>query len=237
MDQDSTPKLQGEGPKKVDLQEIIETMMQVIKNPAGFFRSMEKTGGLVDPIVFLIVMGVFCGLIQAILTLVGLGGPAASFGMVIFSLLIIPIMILLFGFVVAAILFVIWKLMGSVESYEVAFRCTAYTSGICVITTLLSAIPYIGSIVSLLWMMYLLVTASVEVHRIESRKAWLVFGVLCAFMIMTSISGERQARNIEQKTDEFTKKLEEKMDDMTPEEAGRAVGEFLKGMQEATEQK
>ncbi len=237
MDENSAPKLQSEGPKKLDLQEIINTMMQVITNPVSFFSNMEKTGGLVDPIIFLIVMGVLGGLIQGILSLVGLAGVGASFAQILFSLIIIPIMILIFGFAVAAVLFVIWKLMGSLESYEVAFRCTAYCSGICLITTVLSAIPYIGSIISLLWMTYLLVIASTEVHQLEYRKSWLVFGVICSFLIMTSIGGERQARKIEKQADQFGQKLEKKMEDMSPEEAGRAVGEFLKGMQEATESK
>lgn len=235
MENNTTPNSTPPAGTKVDLQGIINTMMQVITNPVAFFREMPKSGGLADPVIFLVIMGVISGFIQAILALLGMGGSHASFGMVLFSVVMMPLMVVLFGFVIAAVMFVIWKLMGSEESYETAFRCIAYTSAISVITMFLNVIPYAGAILGLVWMMYLLVIASTEVHQIESRKAWIVFGIICAFLVVTSINGQHQARKMEKNVDEFSEKFEKSMEDMTPEEAGRAVGEFLKGMQETVE--
>ena len=88
---------------------------------------MPKSGGFVEPLVFMVSMGVVSGVIQSVLALVGLSF-AASFAMAIASIIIVPIMTGIFGFVGGAILFVIWKIMGSEQSFETAYRCGAYAA-------------------------------------------------------------------------------------------------------------
>ena len=39
-------------------QQIVEATLRVIKDPAGFYREMPKSGGFGDPLVFAVVMGV-----------------------------------------------------------------------------------------------------------------------------------------------------------------------------------
>lgn len=60
-----------------------------------------------------------------------------------------PIAVAIGSFIGAAILFVIWKLMGSQEDYETAYRCGAYLMALAPITTLINVIPYAGAIISL----------------------------------------------------------------------------------------
>ncbi len=172
---------------------IPQTAIRYITSPAAFYREMPKTGGFLAPLVFLVVMGVIGGLIQAVASLLHLH-PAAGFMAGLGSIIFVPIMVAIFSFISAAILFVIWKLMGSQESYETAYRCGAYAAAFTPITMILGLIPYAGSAINLVIMTYLLVMASVEVHSLAANKAWTVFGIIGAILILLSISGQMAAR-------------------------------------------
>ena len=173
--------------------DIVGIVKSVILAPVDFYRGMAKSGGFGDPLIFAVVMGVAGGLVQAVLGLLHFGA-VVSVGMALASVIITPIMVLIFGFIGAAIMFVIWKLMGSNESYETAYRCGAYAAAISPITALLGIIPYVGSLLGLAWMLYLIVTASVEVHKIPSKKAWQVFGIIGAVFALLTVSSQCTAR-------------------------------------------
>jgi hypothetical protein len=199
--------------KSIDFASIPQTAVKVVTSPTDFFRQMPKTGGFLEPLVFLVVMGavsgVLGGLFMALSGVLGLHLYPGQMG--IFAIVMMPIMYAvgsaIFGFVTAAVLFVIWKLMGSNESYETAYRCIAYLSALSPITTVLGVIPYLGGAVGLLIATYYLVTASVQVHGIPAQKAWLVFGILAAIFIVLSVSAQitarRFARNMEQATESW----------------------------------
>lgn len=182
---------------------------RVIKSPALFFREMPKTGGYLGPLIFMTAMGVASGVIGGLLhAIVNILGfqlySGLALGMI--SLVLMPVYCAIgcavSGFIVAALLFVIWRLMGSKETYEAAYRCTAYLAAISPIVTAVWIIPYAGGAVGLLIALYYLVTASTEAHRIPSGRAWMVFGIIAAFMMVISISAKmaamRFARNMEQ---------------------------------------
>jgi hypothetical protein len=206
--------------KNIDFATIPQTAIKVVTSPAEFFRQMPKTGGFLEPLVFMVVMGavsgVLGGLFLALSNVLGLPlYPGSQMG--ITAIVLMPIMYAvgsaIFGFVTAAILFVIWKLMGSNESYETAYRCIAYLSALSPITTVLGIIPYLGGAIGLLIGTYYLVTASVQAHGIPSQKAWLVFGILAAIFIVLSVSAQitarRFARNMEQAAESWKGASEE----------------------------
>lgn len=205
--------------------QITDSVQRVITDPAGFYREMPKSGGFVDPIIFMVSMGVAGGIIQAILGLIGIG-VVASFFMAIASIIIVPITVVIVGFIGAGILFLIWKALGSQEPFEVAFRCLAYSMAISPITAVLNVIPYIGPIIGLVWMTYILVNASTEVHGVEAKMAWIVFGAICAVLALTSIGSQLAARRVSHSLNAL-----QNIDKMKPEEAGQALGEFMKGLQ------
>lgn len=215
---------------------IVQTAIKVITTPAEFFRSMPKSGGFGDPLVFLVVMSFISGVIQAVLGLFKLVG-FGSVGMSLASIVMTPVMALIFGFVGAGILFVIWKLMGSQESYETAYRCAAYTSALSPFTTLLQLVPFAGPLVSLAWMTVLLIAASVEVHRIAAKTARLVFCIIALVLAAMSISSQMAVRKMKKSFENMDIQAESTSgaesasgEDMTPEEAGKAAAAFMKGM-------
>ena len=211
---------------------IKDTAIKVITNPAGFFKEMPKDGGFGQPLVFMVVMGVVSALVGAVLSIFGIG-LAGTIGMAILSIILVPIFTAIFGFVGAAILFIIWKILGSQESYETAYRCGAYMAAITPITAILNAIPYLGMIITLIWALYLVVTASTEVHKIKSQAAWIVFGILFLLFAFMSIGSQCAARKMQNEMAPWAEKLGN-IDEMSPEEAGKAMGEFFKGLQQGS---
>lgn len=213
-----------------DLKEIVETAIKVLTSPQTFFREMEKRGGYVKPLIFMVVMGVVGGLIQSIFNIIGLR-VATGLAMGVASIILVPIVIAIFGFVGAAILYLIWKLMGSQEEYETAYRCAAYISALTPITCVLGIVPYIGGAVGVALAMYLTIIASIEVHRIPSQKAWLVFGIIGAILILLTITGEISSRRMLREAGKFQKQMEK-----TTKEMQKQVEGATKEMQRATEE-
>jgi hypothetical protein len=220
---------------KAMLGSIVEIFQAVVRAPASFFRQMPISGGYADPLIFAVVMGVAAGIVRIVLSLLGFSF-AGFFMLALGSIIVVPIITVLITFVAAAILFAIWQLMGSRQSYEVSFRCAAYALAISPITAALNFIPYLGIVVSLAWMAYILVCASVEVHGTDTKSAWIVFGAICAVLALGSVTMQYSARSFQHRMEMIGKGLGD-IDKMKPEEAGKAVGEFLKGMQKGMDKK
>jgi len=217
------------------LPDILEKARTVLTAPEDFYRQMPKSGGFLDPLLFMIVMAVIGAIFLVGFGFMGLGSLGAL-GVGIGSLIFMPIMAVIGSFIGGGIMFVIWKLMGTQEPFEVAYRCVAYASAIYPITAVLGLIPYLGSIIGIAWGMYLLFIATKEVHQLNEKTASMVFGILGLLLIVSNISSEMTARRM---TTEFEKMgpAMEKIQNMEPEEAGKMVGEFLKGLEKAQKEK
>lgn len=229
------------GPKSINFAAIPQTAVTVVTKPSEFFKGMPKSGGFLEPLVFVIIIGVITGVIQAIINLTGLGqsagygtGIKASLGIIIFM----PIFASIFSFIGAAILFVIWKLMGSQENYETAYRCAAYLIALTPITTIIGVIPYAGGVISMALYLFYLVTASVHVHNIPSQKAWLVFGIIMAILLMFGLSTEYKVRkmaasgeNWRDMNSQIGKEYEDKAKEM-----GKSAEEMRKQAEQMAEQ-
>jgi len=233
--------------ESINLNEIKETAIKVLTSPRAFFKEMPKAGGYVQPLIFMVVMGVIGGLVQSIFSIIGLK-VATGLAMGLGSIILVPIIVGIFGFVGAAILYLIWKLMGSQEEYETAYRCTAYISALTPITCILGIIPYIGGAVGIALAIYFTIIATIVVHRIPSQKAWLVFGIIGALLILLTITGEISSRRMAREAGKFQKQMEgvskevqKATEDATKEmqknieEATKALEELQKEMEKSKE--
>jgi len=183
---------------------IVGIFKAVVTTPAAFFQQMPLAGGYTDPLIFAVVMGVAAGIVRIVLSLL-VFSFSKFFMLVLGSIILVPILTGLFTFIAAAILFAIWQLMGSRKSYEVSFRCAAYALAISPITAALNFIPYFGILVGLAWMAYILVSASVEVHGIDARNAWIVFGAVFVILALGSASMQHSTRSIQQRIEKIKK--------------------------------
>lgn len=73
-----------------------------------------------------------------------------------------------------------------------------------------------------------------EAHKVAKKTAWIVFGIIFVIFAFTSVGSQCAARKMKSTMSPWTDRMEE-AGEMSPEEAGKAMGEFFKGLQEATE--
>ena len=218
--------------KSIDFAAMPQTAIKVATSPAAFFREMPKTGGFGEPLVFMMVMGAVAGLVNAVLSIIGLH-IGVGMGMAIASIIIYPLVGAVLGFIGAAIVFVIWKLMGSRESYETAYRCMAYLAALWPVTTVLNVVPYIGVLIVIAIWVYFYVIASIEAHKISSRRAWLVFGIIGAILIVMSLGYIIAQRAFMGEAMKYREQLEQSTKEMqkNSEEARKALEEMQKKLE------
>ncbi len=212
--------------------------LKLLLNPAQFFsKDMPKSGGYSEPLVFMVVMALATGLVIAVTAMLGFG-PSGVMGMGLIGVIILPVMVAIFGFIGAAILFVIWKIMGSKENFETAYRCMAFSYAYAPVVALLGGVPYLGTLLSAFWPMVLMAIASIHVHGLSRTVSWVVFGILGVLLTLMGLGAEKAGREMEGSVQGWSRQMEEKYgdpDEMTPEEAGRALGEMLKGFKQGQE--
>jgi hypothetical protein len=75
----------------------------------------------------------------------------------------------------------------------------AYLAAFMPITTLLLVIPYAGLLVSVALLTYLYVLISRKVHRIEVRRAWVVFGLIGVMLFFMGIGADIRAQDVRKK--------------------------------------
>lgn len=216
---------------KFDINTVIATAKSIITTPQTYFRNMPRSGGLTEPLIFVLVMAAAMGVITAVLSLFGNWG-SGFLSMGLAAVIFVPIAALIGVFISSAILFIIWKLMGSEENYETSFRCMAAVTAIYPITAIVAIIPYLGTIVAIAWATYLIIEASVAVHGRDRKTASIVFGIIGVVLLLINLGGERTARL----TSDHMEEMFENYEDLPPEEVGKRMGEFLKGMQEGMDQ-
>jgi len=217
------------GKRDIDFAAMPQTAISVITSPAAFFREMPKAGGFGDPLLFMIIMGGVSGLVQAIVGILGLKA-GIGFGMAILSVILYPILFGVLGFIGAALLYLLWKLMGSQESYETAYRCLAYVTALVPVTTLLGVIPVVGALLSIALFTYFYVLMSVEAHKLPSQKAWIVFGALGAALLLLNMGAEIGQKKHDREKMKYQKHMEETTQEMR--KSSEEMEELRKQMKE-----
>jgi hypothetical protein len=179
----------------------IETWKEVMQRPSDFYRRMPETGGYGDPLTFAAISFIIYGLLTALLTaLFGremymngmyneMYGSAREVGFftILMTVIITPIAGIISLFIEAAILYVIYKILGGEGSYEGTLRFIAYATAVLV----LSWIPIIGWIVGL-YGIYLYIVGGMHVHNVSmvrSAIAVLLPTLLIILLMIILVAG------------------------------------------------
>jgi hypothetical protein len=182
-----------------DIKRIVGNAASIITGPGAYFRAMATLGGYAEPLMFIAVMAAVMGVVTALLSLFSTPAGMLAFGLM--AIIVMPLGAVIGSFIVAATLFVVWKIMGSEQSYETAFRCVAATAAIYPITGVLAILPYLGAVISLAWTTYLLIEASVIVHGRVRKTAQIVFGVLGTLLALSNLASEYASRQLASQAD------------------------------------
>ena len=183
-----------------------ELSIKLIVNPAGFFRAMPKTGGLVDPLLYVVMTSLLGVVFSTVISFVTRGVGLHGLGQIAIWLAIVPLITLIMSFFIAAISFAIWSFTGSNENYETSYRCLAYMHILMPISIVLSIVPYMGLLV-IVWWLYLIMIATREVHKVQIMNALLAFGVIAAMFGVVYYSSVSSTMNSKRHLEEFTKEL------------------------------
>lgn len=186
---------------------LIDLAIKLVVKPVDFFQTMPKTGGLIDPLLFVIMTALLSVVLSAVESSVTRGAGIYDLGLTVFLLIISLLIAAIMSFFVAGICFVIWAFTGSSESYETSYRCLAYMHVLIPITILLSFVPYLGML-GIAWWLYLMVIATREVHKISINPALLIFGIIAALSGLAYYSSVSSEIDSKEHLKEFTKELQ-----------------------------
>ena len=181
-----------------------DLVVKLIVKPADFFRDMPRTGGILDPLIFVLLaslLGVVLNAIELLMT------SGVGMGMVTVWLITVPIVMVIMSFFVAGICYAAWAFMGSKENFETSYRCLAYMQILFPIMMLVSIVPYLG-LACIAWWLYLMVIATREVHKVSVKPALAVFGIIAAIVGLIYYSSVSSTMKSKERIEEYTKELQ-----------------------------
>lgn len=162
----------------------IETWKEIMQSPSNFYREMPKTGGYADPLTFAAISFIIYALLAAFLTTLfgrgmymdsmyggmydGMYGSVKGLGFfaILMTVILTPIAGIISLFIEAAILYIIYKILGGTGSYEGTVRFISYATAVLV----LSWIPIIGWIVGI-YGIYLYIVGGMYVHDVSMARS------------------------------------------------------------------
>ncbi len=162
---------------------LFTTLNQVLFSPSAFFRKMPVTGGLTDPLLFALIVGmtglmfsylwrfVLRGAIQDMVPIAGMqiGGDSVFHGIGLALLAFFsPFLIIIGLFVLAGVLHVcLMMVKGANQGFEATFRVAAYGYS----ANIFMIIPVCGNLIAAAWALVLYIIGLREAHRTSGGKA------------------------------------------------------------------
>jgi len=149
---------------------------EVIVRPGEFFDSLPREGGLWRATVFAIVMGAVAGILGYCLRV--LPGFSSVFTMPFAAFA---------GTVVGAVLIhVLTMLAGGKGHLEASYRLAAYLMAFLPLVIVAGVLPYLNMAMAG-YALYALILGAISVHGLEERRAWSVFGVVGAALLVLAL--------------------------------------------------
>ena len=192
---------------RIYIKRLIDNTFKLIVKPGQFFRTMPKTGGVLESLVYILLMVWASVLLVAIESFISRGVSANNLAMLLGALVIFPLIAAILSFFVAGIFYAVWSFMGSKESYEASYRCLAYTQIFVPVTMLLSLVPYLG-LLGIAWWFFLMVVATREIHSLPAKPALLVFGSIAALSGLIYYSSVSSSIETKEHLQEYTEELQ-----------------------------
>jgi len=159
------------------------TAREVLLSPSDFFKKMAVTGGLTDPLLFAMIIGMAGLICLSVWDLVlhdsmqnfmttemksaaGRGmtsGIESPLGMVL-----MPFLLIIWLFIVSGMLHLFLMMVrGAKAGFEATFRVVSYS----VSPFLFMVIPYCGTLITMLWMLTLTAIGLRDAHGTTGGKA------------------------------------------------------------------
>jgi hypothetical protein len=150
---------------------FIEVVRRLIFQPIIFFARLPRRGNFINPLVFALLCYEISAVLGGVLGLAG-GEPDRGLGALVVSLIAAPIGGAIVLLILSGILHLLVRLIvGAGESgFAATFRVASYAG----VVNLVGWIPIIGSLVALLYGIYLFTVGIREMHETTTGKAALI---------------------------------------------------------------
>lgn len=173
---------------------LLKTVKAALFDPTDFFKKMPVTGGLADPLIYALIVGMvgmmfsylwqilFQGLIQSYMpaemkTMQGYN-MFRGIGLA-FMAFIAPFIVILGLFISTGIMHLFLMMVkGARAGFEATFRVASYSYS----TNLLNVVPFCGGLIAMVWSIVLLIIGLKEAHETSGGKA--AFAVLAPFVLV-----------------------------------------------------
>lgn len=168
------------------------TVKDVLTAPGRFFHRMPSQVGVLQPLLFALVLGALGTFIAWLYSLVSTSLQMAIFGdldssqslQLFLIFLFSPLLVSVGIFVQAALTHGVLALLGGNRlGFEATFRVAAYSEA----ASLLLIIPICGSAIALIWSLVILIMGLHNIHETEPWKA--VVAVLAPLVVCVSAIG------------------------------------------------
>ncbi len=169
------------------------TIKDVLLAPGRFFLRMPSQVGLMQPLLFAILLGVVGTFIAWMYSLVSSSLQMALFGdfsqgrstlSLFFIFLTSPVWVAAAIFVQAGLTHGVLLLLGGGRlGFEATFRVAAYSEA----TSVLLLVPLCGSWIAMVWSLVILIIGLYSIHETEPWKA--VLAVLAPMLLCLSVIG------------------------------------------------
>ncbi len=172
------------------------TIKDVLLTPRTFFHRMPTQVGLAQPLYFALVLGVVAAFFGWMWSLAGsslqmflaedleevVKGPLYSFLAFLFS----PVTVAILVFLKAGLIHLVLMLVGGNKlGFEATFRVAAYGEA----AGILALLPFCGSILGVLWSLFITIVGLYSIHETEPWRAVLaviVPMILCLSLVSVS---------------------------------------------------
>ncbi len=158
---------------------LLDTVMMVLLRPADAFSAMRREGGLLDPLLYALILGML-GAVVSMLFSIGFQaldwGNQSGMGMMMgmgmmsaFTLLLAPFAILIFAFIFAGLVHLALMLLGGANRpFETTLRVTCYSSGSA---NVLQLIPLCGGLIAGIYALVLDCMGLARAHETDTWRA------------------------------------------------------------------
>ena len=159
---------------------LFDTIVLVLTRPQEAFTIMRREGGLADPVLFMLIMGSVGAIVSVITSMlmrgVGIGTGNTGLGDFIgggvaslFSLIFIPVVVVVFLFIGAGIGHVCLMIVGGAnQSFETTLRVFAFGSGSANVFQL---VPFCGSTIAGIYSIVVNCIGLAKAHETDTWRA------------------------------------------------------------------
>lgn len=187
---------------------LVGKFMSAWLHPAQSMEAVKSEGesaSIKSSVIFVVVMALIAGLITTVIGLVSpapvVNGQAVPKYMMALAIVLVPLASLIGSFVAAFILWILIAglLKGTGDQYKTTYRMLAVLAAFSPVSTLLSAIPKVGSYISLainLWAVIVMIQGIVIVMGTEKVRTWIscviFFGLLFVLGYAARVATQQQ---------------------------------------------